>query len=505
MWTLAALVLLAASAAAARSPDSELRAAADKRLDTIAAEISALGPSHPWAGFYDTGVFFGGTTLALAPKSGFWVNTNSDVDILGQTLVGRLEKTGAEFRFARDSGTFDLDYFQFDKGLTLVPWGERRYLLRPSQLVEFINDINAGLEPTYDRTEQLFMMRDGDDELPVSGVPDLPASVKPLLRRRPIEARILSVDGSTIVLDAGRRQGVIPGLELHPRGKDRDGDATVREVFVSSSIAGLSMSSKAAPAPGWTLSTRRDYALSYSPFETQLAISTRSLSEAQPGPAPAKIHRIREQGYLGAARQAGFQVEPVVEVKARAAQWRLLWRPRTRRLIHETARAAGANAILDPYVPEPMSRGPGPEIWRRTGYRISLAGVPLEHDDMPSETKDWPKAKAEMAFLRNPYWKEMVRIRQRAVEKLLHMSEEEFDTLEDRRVQYLKPEQRAALEKHFYVSRHGLFDKTTEDYFEKSNKWWDELQAAQKDELDGLKASDPKGFAEYSRLDAARR
>lgn len=62
-------------------------------------------------------------------------------------------------------------------------WGERNYLLADEDLKRFVNAVNSGREPQKYCVPRCgsFLLREGDDQKTVSGLPDLPAEYRRLL------------------------------------------------------------------------------------------------------------------------------------------------------------------------------------------------------------------------------------------------------------------------------------------------------------------------------------
>ncbi len=56
------------------------------------------------------------------------------------------------------------------KSLWPVQWGERRYLVEPARLEEFLQQARAGAEPR-DSSYGSYLLRVGDERLPVAGEP----------------------------------------------------------------------------------------------------------------------------------------------------------------------------------------------------------------------------------------------------------------------------------------------------------------------------------------------
>ena len=107
-----------------------------------------------------------------------------------------------------------------------VRWGDRLYLIEPERIVGFANAVNAGHEPRA-KAQGAFFLRQGDWNKPVTGAPRLPTMVRAYLLDRPIEARVLRVldEEENLELNAGRRQGLLPGMKLRSRGVDAGRDS----------------------------------------------------------------------------------------------------------------------------------------------------------------------------------------------------------------------------------------------------------------------------------------
>lgn len=70
-----------------------------------------------------------------------------------------------------------------------VPWGKRRYLVPVADVLDFVNGVNLGLEPR-DAPQGGHYLRQGDWEIPVSGLPEVPEAYRKYLVREPIEGTV---------------------------------------------------------------------------------------------------------------------------------------------------------------------------------------------------------------------------------------------------------------------------------------------------------------------------
>ena len=154
-----------------------------------------------------------------------------------------------------------------------VQWGKRHYLIPADGIVEFCNAVNSGLEPCHSFCAR-FLLRHDDKEKSVKGEPPIPAQFRPYLLATPIQAQILSVEQSytekddddpelkyrisQITLDAGKAEGVLPGMELHAYNPANGETAEVLEVKDHQAIARIVQIGieGAKPKAGWRFSTR---------------------------------------------------------------------------------------------------------------------------------------------------------------------------------------------------------------------------------------------------------
>lgn len=106
-----------------------------------------------------------------------------------------------------------------------VTWGERRYLIYESDLDDFTDAINFGLEPRDFSPQNTyygsFLLRDGDEEKKTKGVPTLPSKYVDRLLSKPITATIVSVETvgkeQVATIDQGRLAGVKVGMRFIPK------------------------------------------------------------------------------------------------------------------------------------------------------------------------------------------------------------------------------------------------------------------------------------------------
>jgi len=183
------LMSLCLSSSAAVEEDSDVAAAEfDQRTAAIKAEIE-VGSEAEWAGEYGFGDGLGvNVSLALAPEGGFTFIWTGCLGVYGRnygTVVLRSGRLALDFAHPNEPGAFG----GFSKVLVPVSWGDRHYLVGEEQLGSFVNAINAGIEPCSHRCGR-FLVRDGDEEVKVTGRPELPAEYGARLLDTPIYAHV---------------------------------------------------------------------------------------------------------------------------------------------------------------------------------------------------------------------------------------------------------------------------------------------------------------------------
>ncbi len=197
------------------------RAAIDK--ETLAT------PKVAWAGDYYFGDGMGqNVSLSLAPVSG--------VAATWQGCLGTYSANKGRV-IPQADGSLLLEYEQpndqrgigFADHLIPVAWGERMYMISQDELPAFASAVNLGDEPRKD-AQGSFLMRTGDEQRKVYGVPALPPAQQSLIREVPLEVGVVSVDRLRdkdadhfecryrLELDHGANDGLAAGMKLLATG-----------------------------------------------------------------------------------------------------------------------------------------------------------------------------------------------------------------------------------------------------------------------------------------------
>ncbi len=112
-----------------------------------------------------------------------------------------------------------------------IEWSERIYLINQSELKNFANAINLGIEPRSSLISRddfspwygSFYLRSGDEKKTVRGKPNLPAKWLSFLLSRPLTATVISIQEvekrefvtiSTVTINKGRKDGLKVGMRL---------------------------------------------------------------------------------------------------------------------------------------------------------------------------------------------------------------------------------------------------------------------------------------------------
>ena len=155
-----------------------------------------------WAGEYYEGDGLGeNVVMAIAPDEGVaatWLGCGGPL-AYNEGSVEDLHGGRLAFQFNRpNSNKHGIRIGIFRSEVTLVRWGPRRYLLADEEMMDFVNAIHHGSEPRAEG-HGFFLLARGDEKLPASGLPTLPAEFLGHLRSTPLEVRLSSIDQVTSV------------------------------------------------------------------------------------------------------------------------------------------------------------------------------------------------------------------------------------------------------------------------------------------------------------------
>jgi len=253
-----------------------LPAAVVRRRDKV-LETLQQGSLPPWAGEYFEGDGLGmNVRISLAPGAGVVATWNGCLGLYSakEGDVQRRADGSLAFVFNQPNGDgsgFDPGTFATD--VMPVRWGERRYLIPRDRMIEFVNAVNFGSEPR-EHTHGVFLLAQGDEAKPVSGLPELPEALRARIRQKPLIVGLSSVEPGVrrggadfafcefrVRFEVANGELLAPGQELavvEPPGVHED--VEVLEVAGTQALAKIRffrncIEMKRKPEPGWLIST----------------------------------------------------------------------------------------------------------------------------------------------------------------------------------------------------------------------------------------------------------
>lgn len=199
----------------------------------IEEELGTLS-DHPWAGDYSRGGYTPLDSvpvvgLILAPKGGFVYSESLPTCACTYTsrAVGKVSIEGDAVAIVPEFTDCGLPLEFCGGKMYRVEWGGRRYLVSEEDLMAFCNAVNSREEPGF-RGRASFLLRVGDEKKKIEGLPSVPAGFRKYLLKEPVTAKVIGIHGAAegeepaekdkrlpeMTLDVGRKQGVLPKMEL---------------------------------------------------------------------------------------------------------------------------------------------------------------------------------------------------------------------------------------------------------------------------------------------------
>ncbi|MBX3699192.1 MAG: hypothetical protein R3F08_06715 [Dokdonella sp.] len=167
-----------------------------RRRERVRQAITSAAQPE-WAGEYFEGDGLGvNVNLSLARGAGISATWFGCMGLYGANEGDVLELPGdrLEFRFGSPNGKGgQVPIGGFPTSVTLVRWGERRYLLADDQMMDFVNAMHQGWEPRSD-LHGMFLLAKGDEEKPAPGLPTLPERYRAYLRSKALEVKLSRVE-----------------------------------------------------------------------------------------------------------------------------------------------------------------------------------------------------------------------------------------------------------------------------------------------------------------------
>lgn len=125
------------------------------------------------------------------------------------------------------------------KNFHIIRWDQLIYLVPESDMLDFCNSINQGLEPSQ-YGGSFYLHRKSRGKRP-KGFPKLPGNWNNFLLETPVSGKILNVTGNNAFLDAGTNKGVQTGMLFTAagHGSKRWGELTIISVSADRSMAAV--------------------------------------------------------------------------------------------------------------------------------------------------------------------------------------------------------------------------------------------------------------------------
>ncbi|QWF15654.1 hypothetical protein [Lysobacter capsici] len=217
------------------SPSERIGSQVQRRGQLVQTELLGLHGQHAWAGDYYEGDGLGmNVRVLIAPGAG--------VSSTWRGCTGMYAQNEGEVLMQAD-GSLKLNYahstdgpFKLPTQLRPVRWGERVYLIGASDPMTFINSINMGEEPRTTPYGHV-LLRKGDEDKAVVGLPDLPADQLAAIRSVALNLKVTAsrrtssehrygycTDAYDLTFDRGTVDGIRPGVELRLVSKSPYGE-----------------------------------------------------------------------------------------------------------------------------------------------------------------------------------------------------------------------------------------------------------------------------------------
>lgn len=408
-------------------PAAALPARADDYRESkrVEEELAALKAPHPWAGRY-SGVI---DSLYIAPSGRYCHATHSCFGT--SSKCGKLRPEAG--RLVSQSNHRWERYPLANPPYRRVSWGKRRYLISESEMLEFVNAVNAAVEPRYTATGRFGgggegFLRHGDEEVIITGQPDLPDQFRRLLLREPLAAPAVWVGSRTQTIEriersesekcetpvrfaVGADSGVFTGMRLEVQPHGLEGKAVIALVRPSSSEGTIRQydCDRDEPIPAGTLfASRPSYLmnsrLAEDPLITEVRFSTTARFEPFLGGEPEELWLDDPLAGMAAAE---FSAVEIADVSFIGPFHNALSLKDVEHRIRRTLLSLGGNAVIKPWgkAAEPGSAPGRAEVRRMKLLRLSYRGRPLDPDavfKLPSSKiaspkglrHDWAKAVA---------------------------------------------------------------------------------------------------------------
>lgn len=407
------LLCLARPSAAAQPPDPDtsisgpFESSNPELYEEIEAEANGASPSHPWAGTYSFSGGFSPSSLVVSPAGRYCFVTFFDFGPTTQAHCAPLRPDGDRIVSGSPPKRWEAA-LPYAAPYLRVRWGKRRYLVPERGLLEFVNAVNQGTEPSFGRDSSGHaFLRHSDKDILVSGLPDLPPEYRSKLLSRTLMTRAVFVGPRKQVItkvhrmeeedcsaparfDAGSSSGVFVGMELYSQEGDRlaRGEISAVERETSSALIRQYDCDKDEEIPSGTLFSSRPEWRQLSVASTEpirIAISFARNRRPPPLSGDSPIQLIWASWRIGLS-SAGLVAEEIAVATVTGSFSGALALDESESRIPRMMLSAGANAY-DEESPiagperDAQSKALGAAEFRRYRlFRLSYRGTPVVPD-----------------------------------------------------------------------------------------------------------------------------
>ncbi|HEV2608056.1 MAG TPA: hypothetical protein VGT79_08740 [Xanthomonadaceae bacterium] len=197
-WPIAiAAIASAQDAAPKRAVDTEPSERSQKVPQAVIDRQAAIekdlkrSPKEAWAGDYYQGDGLGMNVRMLVSPVGVTTTWHGCLGLYGANEGSIRVDADNSLHFAFNKPNED-KFGGFPDQVIPVRWGERRYLIPPDRMKDFVEAINEGFEPRP-RSWGRFLLVQGDEKKPVAGLPSLPEPYLHKIRDKAVTARIVDM------------------------------------------------------------------------------------------------------------------------------------------------------------------------------------------------------------------------------------------------------------------------------------------------------------------------
>lgn len=255
---------------------NELSSLFETKKKNISSLISA-SQNDKWSGVYSSLLFTTvSLTLYLSPDNEFAISYfNCSKPWTERVNFGKVIFENDVLKLIPELQADTQNAYKFrDEELTLVPvkWGEQSFLIPQNKLENFAYAAN------FDSALELFLEKTGNYNKSRKGLPDLPIEYRKFLTKKPIRARIIDsvrneeIYLSEIILNVGKKDGVIPGMFFYSvfskNTHIRISIDSVGEITSRASIAHVESedSNNLKIKKGWSFTSKHPQSGNYFPY-----------------------------------------------------------------------------------------------------------------------------------------------------------------------------------------------------------------------------------------------